>query len=188
MFKQTNKTNPTYEITVKSKACLESIQHILGCQSFINSSYTKIVFPAESVEPLSQLSYDDATLLVGYLSEQIMFLQTHHHMTCIGLNVSDILVINKNIFVIAIDANILAFDPNTKRIDFELPFIKPQFTSKTIQEVTMIPASVEIDTNNTSQYCVAALVATLIDMETIKYTKLYWCLARTLNSQIMIYL
>ena len=129
----------------------------------------------------------DATLLVGYLSEQIMFLQTHHHMTFIGLNISDILVINKNIFVIASDANILAFDPHTNRVDFELPFIKPQFTSNAIQEVTMIPASVEIDTNNTAQYCVAALVASLIDMESIKYTKLYWCLERTLNRQISIY-
>lgn len=187
MNKQTNKTNTTYEIAVKSKSCLESIQHILGCQSFINSSYTKIVFPAESVEPLSKLSYDDATLLVGYLSEQIMFLQTHHHMTCIGLNMNDILVINKNIFVIATNANMLAFDPHTKRIDFDLPFIKPQFTSIMIQEVTMIPASVVIDTNNTAQYCVAALVATLINMESIKYTKLYWCLERTLNKQMMIY-
>ena len=175
-------------ITLNNKACLESIQHILGCQSFINTSYTKIVFPAESVEPLSQLSYDDATLLVGYLSEQIMFLQTHHHMTFIGINVSDILVINKNIFVIATDANILAFDPRTKQIEFELPFIKAEFTSNAIQEVTMIPASVEIDTNNTAQYCVAALVATLINMESIKYTKLYWCLERTLNRQIMIYI
>lgn len=175
-------------ITLNNKACLESIQHILGCQSFINSSYTKIVFPAESVEPLQDnLSYNDAILLVGYLSEQIMFLQTHHHMTFIGLNISDILVINKNIFVIATDANILAFDPDTNRVDFELPFIKPQFTSNAIQEVNMIPASVEIDTNNTAQYCVAALVASLIDIESIKYTKLYWCLERTLNRQISIY-
>ena len=180
-IKQTNKTQ--FQLYQQQQPSLEelisSIQHILGGQR----SDTTLDFNALSVEPFNdkQLSYDNAHTLVGYLSKQIMFLQSHHHMTFIGLDTSDILVINKNIFVIANASNLLPFDPQTNITELEQPFIKPQFISPVIRRIDTIPAL--INTKNMSQYCLALLTSSLLNMDSIKYTKLYWCLSRVIKTE-----
>lgn len=168
------------------KLFISSIQHVVG-NSLKNNEGTKIIFHASNVVTLADvlakrhLTYDEALVMVGFLTKQLMFLN-ERNVTILGFDLKDILVLNDvSLFFIASPMNVKGI--SGKKIDFDLPFYKPEFVSPLVADVSSIPSSVScfVDRYSLAIVVIYAIGMSNMNLDLIKNTKLYWFLKRCLD-------
>ena len=167
--------------------------------SFYNSTDKSLYFTAEKVDILKKtdifLSEAKCIRMIDTLTRQIKYLEKVRY-AFYGHSIDDILVINDDIFI-NINANTL-LPIKDYQISFLSPFIKTQFMSPEISNITSLPSKIHYQS---SYYSLAALVIYCLlnkdkvetkgeDLETILkpifYTKIYWFLKRCLHKRILL--
>jgi hypothetical protein len=149
----------------------------------ILNSDNKIDILVTSVKPLTEtmaikFEYDTLVRLAKCISRQILYMEKRG-ITLVGLELSDILVVNQDFFV-ANYKRVVSYSESMIR--FITPFYKPTFTSKEIKGLVNLPCNVSY---LTAHYSLASLIVFLLGgdsnnskVDSIKYTKLYWFLKR----------
>lgn len=168
--------------------------------SFYNSTDKSLYFTAETVTLLKKtdlfLSEAKCIRMIDTLTRQIKYLETKQY-AFYGHSIDDILVVNGDIFI-NINANTL-LPIKDNQISFLSPFIKTQFMSTEINNITTLPSKIHYQS---SYYSLAALVIYCLlnkDLQTkvetedlerllkpIFYTKIYWFLKRCLHKRILL--
>jgi hypothetical protein len=164
---------------------LKSIQVVIP-GSVVNQTGNKLFFHASNIRSLFDylktgfLSYEQTLILVGHLTSQIMYLN-ERQLEIIGFDLNDILVVGDSLFFIASPQNIFLVDKNASgsNILFELPFYKPEFISPAIKTIMEIPSQVSyLETRYSLAILIVRCLGVGIEMDEIKYTRLYWFLSR----------
>jgi hypothetical protein len=186
-----NKTNLLYSSILKTD---------ILTNAFYNSTDKSLYFTAETVTLLKKtdlfLSEAKCIRMIDTLTRQIKYLETVKY-AFYGHSIDDILVVNGDIFI-NISANTL-LPIKDKQISFLSPFIKTQFMSLEISNITSLPSKIQYQS---SYYSLAALVIYCLlnkDLQTkvetedlerilkpIFYTKIYWFLKRCLHKRILL--
>ena len=168
--------------------------------AFYNSTDKSLYFTAETVTLLKKidlfLSEAKCIRMIDTLTRQIKYLEKIRY-AFYGHSIDDILVVNGDIFI-NINANTL-LPIKDKHISFLSPFIKTQFMSLEINNITTLPSKIHYQS---SYYSLAALVIYCLlnkDLQTkvetedlerllkpIFYTKIYWFLKRCLHKRILL--
>lgn len=161
-----------------------------------------VVFSAETVVPLidflNQYTINDRyNLLVKMISDlsKQLFSMNSANIFLIGIELSDIIVIDSNIFVIHNDK--LTNKGNTLLV----PFKKPLFSSPKIKAINKLPSKIE---NKDAYYSLALLVIHFLynvnvssnnndtinynSISSIKGTKMYYFLKRAIDNGILLYI
>lgn len=169
-----------------------------------NSEENSISFTAEKVETLETYLVSQEGLLsealcikmIDTLTQQIKCLEAHKY-ACYGYNIEDILVIDNNIFI-NINPNTLLPINQDNTITFLTPFLKPEFVSPLIKQITFLPTKVSFQEGYYSLatlviYCLLDVILDTNDIKNIDtilkpifYTKTYWFLKRCLNQNILL--
>ena len=132
--------------------------------------------------------------MIDTLTRQIKYLEKVKY-AFYGHSIDDILVVNDDIFI-NINANTL-LPIKEYQISFLSPFIKTQFMSPEISNITSLPSKIHYQS---SYYSLAAVVIYCLlnkdkveieeNLETllkpIFYTKIYWFLKRCLHKRILL--
>jgi hypothetical protein len=171
--------------------------------SIYNEDKDAIFVIAETVETLKDYLLEQSRIrisdgncinMIYFLTNQILFLQNQGY--CIyGLDIDDILVINKSIFKICNTAFLLPIQK--EHIHFYSPITTPYFYNPKLLELTTLPASIHY---KTSYYSLGALTVFCLlntyllvgndrmsdkDIERVltpyKGTKIYWFIKRCLQ-------
>lgn len=144
----------------------------------ILKSNNKIDIIATSVKPLAielavNFEYDTLVRLAKCISRQILYMEKRG-ITLVGLELSDILVVNQD-FIVANYKRVVSYSDSMIR--FITPFYKPTFTSLEIKGLRNLPCNVSY---LTAHYSLGSLIVFLLggSIDVIKYTKLYWFLKR----------
>ena len=166
--------------------------------SFYNSTDKSLYFTAEKVYFLKKndlfLSEAKCIRMIDTLTRQIKYLEKVKY-AFYGHSIDDILVVNDDIFI-NINANTL-LPIKEYQISFLSPFIKTQFMSPEISNITSLPSKIHYQS---SYYSLAAVVIYCLlnkdkveieeNLETllkpIFYTKIYWFLKRCLHKRILL--
>ena len=168
--------------------------------AFYNSTDKSLYFTAETVTLLKKidlfLSEAKCIRMIDTLTRQIKYLEKIRY-AFYGHSIDDILVVNGDIFI-NINANTL-LPIKEKHISFLSPFIKTQFMSLEISNITSLPSKIHYQS---SYYSLAALVIYCLlnkDLQTkvetedlerllkpIFYTKIYWFLKRCLHKRMLL--
>jgi hypothetical protein len=134
--------------------------------------------------------------MIDTLTRQIKYLETKQY-AFYGHSIEDIIVINDDIFININAETLLPIKDNT--ISFLSPFLKTQFMSPEINNITSLPSKIHYQS---SYYSLAALVIyclltkTALEKLDVKkeeallkpvfYTKIYWFLKRCLHKRILL--
>ena len=157
---------------------MQSIKEIIPHATLITSN--KIELFATKIEPLTETTtfdYKTAVRFAECISRQILYMEKRA-ITFIGFDLKDILSIeNGRYFVVANFSRVISCANHN--IQFSAPFYKPQFTTLNIQNIQRLPA---VASHYTARYSLGLLVCSLISIDTIRYTKLYWFLKRCLET------
>jgi len=182
-------------LTPINKYVAHSFFDILNAPCF-NSDMTQLSFFASSCEHLSSylkqskggrsLSYNQTNNLIHYLEIQQRFLERNEHIFY-TFNPDDILIIDNSIFI-CLSSSYLKTVKNGF-ILFKSPFEKI-LCSNEIIEINKLPAKCSRDSALCSLANLAFFVlfkteyssSTSFYLDTIKYTKLYWCLFSTFRN------
>jgi hypothetical protein len=170
--------------------------------SFYNSTDKSLYFTAETVTTLKDLKKDlflseaKCIRMIDTLTRQIKYLEKVRY-AFYGYNIDDIIVVNDDIFININVNTLLPIKDN--QISFLTPFIKTQFMSTEISNITSLPSKIHYQS---SYYSLAALVIYCLlnkelqpkvetkDLEhllkPIFYTKIYWFLKRCLHKRILL--
>lgn len=170
---------------------------------FYNPDENTISFTAEKVETLETyldsqhglLSEALCIKMIDTLTQQIKCLEAHKY-AYYGHNIEDILVIDNNIFI-NINPNTLLPINQDNTITFLSPFLKPEFVSPLIKQITFLPTKVPFQEGYYSLatlviYCILNVIVDInadnIDtiLKPIFYTKTYWFLKRCLTQNILL--
>ena len=170
---------------------------------FYNPGENTISFTAEKVETLETyldsqhglLSEALCIKMIDTLTQQIKCLEAHKY-AYYGHNIEDILVIDNNIFI-NINPNTLLPINQDSTITFLSPFLKPEFVSPLIKQITFLPTKVPFQEGYYSLatlviYCLLNVIVDInadnIDtiLKPIFYTKTYWFLKRCLTQNILL--
>jgi len=109
-----------------------------------------------------------------------MFLN-ERNISFVGVGLSDILVLNDlSLFFIASPAHLQRISKN-RTIIFDAPFWKPKFVSPFVEEVASIPSSVTCLVDRCSLAMLVIHAMGILDLESIRGTKMYWFLKRCLT-------
>jgi hypothetical protein len=174
---------------------------LLPCVQY-NSVNEDLTFVAESVDTLERtlqiqkMSHNTCVQMIYCISKQLDELESLHKMFY-GLDLSDILVINHDIFVIANPKYLMPMID--KHITFYAPFQMPSYSSPELQSIQSIPAEVHFKTIYYSLGRIlqgALLPEPLIresnyfseeeleqQLSPILYTKMYWFLKRCFEKE-----
>lgn len=185
-----NKTNLLYSSILKTD---------ILTNAFYNSTDKSLYFTAETVTLLKKtdlfLSEAKCIRMIDTLTRQIKYLETVKY-AFYGHSIDDILVVNGDIFINISENTLLPIKDN--HISFLSPFIKTQFMSLEISNITSLPSKIHYQS---SYYSLAALVIYCLlnkelqtkeveDLERILkpifYTKIYWFLKRCLHKRILL--
>ena len=161
-----------------------------------------LYFTAETIETIDKkdkkISPAKCIKMIDTLTQQIKYLEQINY-AFYGHNVSDILVINDDIFI-NINANTLLPITNNS-ITFLYPFEKPYFLNPEISTITRLPSKIHF---KSGYYSLAALIIYCLLNEDIQdnkdnkdkkeeevlkpifYTKIYWFLKRCLHKRILL--
>ena len=166
--------------------------------AFYNSEEKMLYFTAEKIETIDKkdkkISPAKCIKMIDTLTQQIKYLEQINY-AFYGHNVSDILVINDDIFI-NINANTLLPITNNS-ITFLYPFKKPYFLNPEISTITRLPSKIHF---KSGYYSLAALIIYCLLNEDIQdkdkkeeevlkpifYTKIYWFLKRCLHKRILL--
>ena len=166
--------------------------------SFYNSTDKSLYFTAEKVYFLKKndlfLSEAKCIRMIDTLTRQIKYLEKVKY-AFYGHSIDDILVVNDDLFI-NINAKTL-LPIKEYQISFLSPFIKTQFMSPEISNITSLPSKIHYQS---SYYSLAAVVIYCLlnkdkveieeNLETllkpIFYTKIYWFLKRCLHKRILL--
>jgi hypothetical protein len=164
--------------------------------AFYNSEEKMLYFTAEKVSTnvKNEIKISDAKCIkmIDTLTQQIKYLEQINY-AFYGHNVSDILVINDDIFI-NINANTLLPITNNS-ITFLYPFEKSYFLNPEISTITRLPSKIHF---KSGYYSLAALIIYCLlneDIQDLKdeevlhpifYTKIYWFLKRCLHKRILL--
>lgn len=166
--------------------------------AFYNSEEKMLYFTAEKIETIDKkdkISAAKCIKMIDTLTQQIKYLEQINY-AFYGHNVSDILVINDDIFI-NINANTLLPITNNSII-FLYPFKKPYFLNPEISMITSLPSKIHF---KSGYYSLAALIIYCLLNEDIQdnkdkneeevlkpifYTKIYWFLKRCLHKRILL--
>ena len=166
--------------------------------AFYNSEEKMLYFTAETVatidkkDIIKKISDAKCIKMIDTLTQQIKYLEQINY-AFYGHNVSDILVINDDIFI-NINANTLLPITNNS-ITFLYPFEKPYFLNPEIRMITRLPSKIHF---KSGYYSLAALIIYCLlneDIQDLKdeevlhpifYTKIYWFLKRCLHKRILL--
>jgi hypothetical protein len=164
--------------------------------AFYNSEEKMLYFTAEKIETIDKISAAKCIKMIDTLTQQIKYLEQINY-AFYGHNVSDILVINDDIFI-NINANTLLPITNNS-ITFLYPFKKPHFLNPEISMITSLPSKIHF---KSGYYSLAALIIYCLLNEDIQdkdndkkeeevlkpifYTKIYWFLKRCLHKRILL--
>jgi hypothetical protein len=192
-IKASDKTNLLYSSILKTD---------ILTNSFYNSTDKSIYFTAETVsalDPKHFLSEAKCIQMIDTLTRQIKYLETKQY-AFYGHSIEDIIVINDDTFININSETLLPIKDNT--ISFLSPFLKTQFMSPEISNITTLPYKIHYQS---SYYSLAALVIYCFlnktELETdiitdvkkedtllkpIFYTKIYWFLKRCLHKRILL--
>jgi hypothetical protein len=131
--------------------------------------------------------------MIDTLTRQIKYLETKQY-AFYGHSIDDIIVINDDTFININSETLLPIKDNT--ISFLSPFLKTQFMSPEISNITTLPSKIHYQS---SYYSLAALVIycflnkTALEekkedtlLKPIFYTKIYWFLKRCLHKRILL--
>lgn len=174
---------------------------------FYNPDENTICFTAEKVETLETYLDSQPGLLsealcikmIDTITQQIKCLEAHKY-AYYGHNIEDILVIDNNIFI-NINPNTLLPINQDNTITFLTPFLKPEFVSPLIKQITFLPTKVSFQEGYYSLatlviYCLLNVIIDInadkeidnIDtiLKPIFYTKTYWFLKRCLKQNILL--
>jgi hypothetical protein len=191
-----DKTNMLYSSILKTD---------ILTNSFYNSTDKSLYFTAETVTTLKDFKKDlflseaKCIRMIDTLTRQIKYLEKVRY-AFYGHNIDDILVVNGDIFININPNTLLPIKDN--QISFLTPFIKTQFMSTEINNITTLPSKIHYQS---SYYSLAALVIYCLlnkelqtkvetkeveDLEhllkPIFYTKIYWFLKRCLHKRILL--
>lgn len=191
-IKASDKTNLLYSSILKTD---------ILTNSFYNSNDKSLYFTAEKVSSLDPdhfLSEAKCIHMIDTLTRQIKYLETKQY-AFYGHSIEDIIVINDDIFININAETLLPIKDN--KISFLSPFIKTQFMSPEISNITSLPSKIHYQS---SYYSLAALVIycflskTTLELDItdrkkeeailkpIFYTKIYWFLKRCLHKRILL--
>ena len=191
---QTNdKTNLIYSSILKTD---------ILTNAFYNSTDKSLYFTAETVSLLKKsdifLSESKCIRMIDTLTRQIKYLENARY-AFYGHSIDDILVVNGDIFININTNTLLPIKDN--QISFLSPFIKTQFMSLEISNITSLHSKIHYQS---SYYSLAALVIYCLlnkDLQTkvetkvedlerilkpIFYTKIYWFLKRCLHKRMLL--
>jgi hypothetical protein len=190
----------SYELFIKGKNSNPIYWSLLKTNiikgAFYNSQEKMLYFTAEKVSTIHKkeikISEAKCIKMIDTLTRQIKYLETIQY-AFYGHNVSDILVINDDIFI-NINANTLLPITNNS-ITFLYPFEKPYFLNPEISTITRLPSKIHF---KSGYYSLAALIIYCLLNEDIQgnkeeevlkpifYTKIYWFLKRCLHKRILL--
>lgn len=195
----------SYELFIKGKNNKPIYWSLLKTNiikgAFYNSEEKMLYFTAEKVSIIDtnvkkeiKISEAKCIKMIDTLTRQIKYLETIQY-AFYGHNVSDILVINDDIFI-NINANTLLPITNNS-ITFLYPFEKPYFLNPEISTITRLPSKIHF---KSGYYSLAALIIYCLLNEDIQgdnkkeeevlrpifYTKIYWFLKRCLHKRILL--
>ena len=179
---------------------------------FYDDHENKIIFAAESVTQLlpcvteetekrqDTITYLHAISMIKCLSKQMNNLKRMSNLIFYGFNLDDILVINKDTFIIVSSNHLLKIDDErNNNIIFNCPFMLPYFSSPELIAVNTLPTEVDY---RASYYSLGALITFCLTnkylfvgnelmretdiekaLQPIFYTKVYWFLKRCLTQK-----
>lgn len=165
--------------TCVSKLFMQSIRHIIPATIYADNQMDIIVSKAKPLSSIIHFEYDMLVRLSTCISKQIGYMEKHG-ITLIGLDMDDIISINDGAqFVVANYTRVIAhFNAS---IHFDTPFYKPIFSTIEVKAINRIPATISY---LSARHSLGMLVISLVgDIESIKYTKLYWFLKRILSNE-----
>ena len=171
---------------------------------FYDDQENKVIFVAESVTQLLPcvtediITYLQAINMIKCLSEQMKNLKRMSNLIFYGFDLDDILVINKDTFIIVSSNHLLKIeDERNNNIIFNCPFMLPYFSSPELISVNTLPTEVDY---RASYYSLGALITFCLTnkylfvgnevmreadiekvLQPIFYTKVYWFLKRCLK-------
>ena len=184
-----------------SLPCIPNIPNM-----FYDDYENKIIFVAESVTQLlpcvteDTITYLQAINMIKCLSEQMNNLKRMSNLIFYGFDLDDILVINKDTFIIVSSNHLLKIDDErNNNIVFNCPFMLPYFSSPELIAVNTLPTEVDY---RASYYSLGALITFCLTnkylfvgnevmretdiekvLQPIFYTKVYWFLKRCLTQK-----
>jgi hypothetical protein len=138
--------------------------------------------------------------MIKCLSEQMNKLKRFSNLIFYGFDLDDILVINKDTFIIVSSNHLLKIDDErNNKIIFNCPFMLPYFSSPELIAVKSLPTEVDY---RASYYSLGALITFCLTnkylfignevmreadiekvLQPIFYTKVYWFLKRCLTQK-----
>lgn len=162
----------------------------------------QLSFKAVSIEYLTKThikTEHDYINLMESISSQLFYLEKKGY-TFYGFDLKDIIIIDKNIFIILNTSYLKKINKDTLSLQFTSPFKKPFFSSPEIVSITSIPSQISY---KSIYYSIGSLIVylrfnqnLLFDnkvtteneieetIEAIKYTRLYWFLKRCFEKNI----
>lgn len=200
----------SYSLCIKGEHCKAIYSSLLKTglliDVFYNSEENTICFTGEKIDTLENYLHEEVVLteskcikMIDTLTQQIKCLEKLKY-AFYGHNVSDILIINDDIFI-NINANtLLPIKDNT--ITFLCPFEKTHFVNPEIKKITNLPSKIHFQS---SYYSLATLLIYCLltnDIQGIQkndiqenldailkpffYTKIYWFLKHCLKYKILL--
>ena len=171
---------------------------------FYDDHENKIIFVAETVTKLlpclteKTTTYLQALSMIKCLSKQMNNLKRMSNLIFYGFDLDDILVINKDTYIIVSTNHLLKLDDErNSNIRFNCPFMLPYFSSPELIAVKSLPTEIDY---RTSYYSLGALITFCLTnkylfvgnevmreadiekvLQPIFYTKVYWFLKRCLK-------
>ena len=199
----------SYKLFIKGEHMIPVYSSLLKTNilpsAFYNSDDKMLYFSAEKIYSLASylkkkrvITESRCIRMIDTLTRQIKYLEQIHY-AYYGHSVSDILVINDDIFININSNNLLSISNNF--ITFLHPFEKPYFLNPEISNLTILPSKIHY---NSSYYSLAALIIySLLNkdlsdddfnddnddnnpLKPIFYTKIFWFLKRCLYQEILL--
>jgi len=195
----------SYKLFIKGEHMIPIYSSLLKTNilpsAFYNSDDKMLYFSAEKIytlkcylEKKQVITEPKCIKMIDTLTRQIKYLEEIHY-AYYGHNVSDILVINNDIFININANNLLPISNNF--VTFLHPFEKPYFVKPEISKITTLPSKIHY---KSSYYSLAALIIysllnkNLSDndvnvnniLKPIFYTKIFWFLKRCLYQEILL--
>jgi len=190
----------------KSPLYLSLLKTGILTNAFYNAEEDAIFFTAEQIRTLSDYLDKEESLteakcikMIDTLTKQIIYLERTNY-AFYGVSVRDIIVINDTVFI-NINPDTLLPVKNNNML-FLNPFLKPQFVSSDIKQLTKLPSKIDC---KVGYYSLAALIIyCLLNEEIVEieekqrikyietilkpifYTKIYWFLKHCLNNKILL--
>jgi hypothetical protein len=187
-------TEYTLKLSKKCDILLQSIQKQIKNSIIKNNQITFMATSYITLNKYDKTKYDkySSTLfLIDSLSKQQLFLEQNEY-TFYTYSEKDIIVIDDILFL-CIQPEFIKKIEEKQNIHFYSPFKKGEFGSPELMAITTIPSKLSYKTiyYSLSTLALFYLFESSTDLnllESIKYTKLYYCLLKCLHKRVLLFI